>query len=154
MSDEDLKVDSFDVASDRGADRSERSTERAERGEAHELSGTPSAPERTPEGRFLKGTSGNPAGRPRGARGRFSEGLVTDFAQDWAQHGAEVISSGKKRRSDRVFEHRMSPCSTRVPDRNQRRRRHAHERRGATGDRRNEAAGNLNGQRRRQRPHD
>jgi hypothetical protein len=39
MSDEDLKVDSSDVASDRGTDRSERSTESAERGEAHELSG-------------------------------------------------------------------------------------------------------------------
>ena len=72
-------------------------TSAGERGDARELSGTPwSAPERTPEGRFPKGTSGNPAGRPRGARGRFSEGLVTDFAQDWAQHGADVIARVRK----------------------------------------------------------
>ena len=93
---EHLKADSRndrDVASDRGADRG---SERGDRGEARELSGTQPAPERTPEGRFPKGTSGNPAGRPRGARGRFSEGLVTDFAQDWAQHGAEVIARVRK----------------------------------------------------------
>jgi hypothetical protein len=100
MSDEDLKVDSSDVASDRGTDRSERSTERADRGEARELSGTPSAPERTPEGRFPKGTSGNPAGRPRGARGRFSAELVNDFADDWQKHGPGVIA--KVRQEDPV----------------------------------------------------
>ena len=52
----------------------------------------PTAPERTPTGRFPKGVSGNPAGRPRGARGRFSEALVTDFARDWHEHGAEVVA--------------------------------------------------------------
>ena len=53
---------------------------------------TPTVPERTPAGRFPKGISGNPAGRPRGAKGKFSEALVTDFARDWQEHGAEVVA--------------------------------------------------------------
>ena len=53
---------------------------------------TPTALERTSAGRFPKGISGNPAGRPRGAKGKFSEALVTDFARDWQEHGAEVVA--------------------------------------------------------------
>lgn len=34
----------------------------------------------------------NPAGRPLGARNRFSEDVVTAFAVDWAAGGPEVIA--------------------------------------------------------------
>jgi hypothetical protein len=57
---------------------------------------TPLVPERTPLGQFPRGVSGNPAGRPKGARGRFSEALVLDFATDWQEHGAGVIATVRK----------------------------------------------------------
>jgi uncharacterized protein DUF5681 len=48
------------------------------------------------------GQSGNPAGRPKGARSKFSEALVQAFAQDFEENGAEVI---KKVRSERPSEY-------------------------------------------------
>ena len=60
----------------------------------------PSPPPRTAAGQFVKGVGGNPAGRPRGARGRFSAELVNDFAHDWQEHGPGVIA--KVRVSDPV----------------------------------------------------
>jgi hypothetical protein len=53
---------------------------------------TPSVPQRTATGQFVKGIGGNPAGRPRGARGRFSAELVSDFADDWRVYGPGVIA--------------------------------------------------------------
>jgi hypothetical protein len=43
-------------------------------------------------GQWARGTSGNPAGRPRGARSKLSEEIVTAFSADFAEHGAEVIA--------------------------------------------------------------
>ena len=40
----------------------------------------PAVHDRTPEGRFPRGISGNVAGRPRGACGLFSEQMIYDFA--------------------------------------------------------------------------
>ena len=37
------------------------------------------------------GQSGNPAGRPLGARNRFSEAFVGDIAAAWEKHGAGVV---------------------------------------------------------------
>ena len=51
----------------------------------------PTVSERTPEGRFPRGISGNVAGRPRGARGVFSEQMIYDFAHDWHKHGPSVL---------------------------------------------------------------
>lgn len=37
------------------------------------------------------GQSGNPAGRPKGARSKLSEDFVADILADWTEHGAQVI---------------------------------------------------------------
>jgi hypothetical protein len=41
--------------------------------------------------RWPKGQSGNPAGRPFGARQRISEQLLSDLAVVWETHGASVL---------------------------------------------------------------
>jgi Family of unknown function (DUF5681) len=56
----------------------------------------PTLPERdgarTVTGQWARGTSGNPAGRPRGARNKLSEEIITAFSADFVEHGAEVIA--------------------------------------------------------------
>ena len=37
------------------------------------------------------GQSGNPDGRPKGARSKFSQDFVIAFADDFAEHGRKVI---------------------------------------------------------------
>jgi hypothetical protein len=37
------------------------------------------------------GQSGNPLGRPKGSRSKFSEAFLDDFYSAWQAHGAEVI---------------------------------------------------------------
>jgi hypothetical protein len=51
----------------------------------------PVVPERTPEGRFPKGMSGNPSGRPLNARTKFSKELIEAFAGHFSVHGAAAI---------------------------------------------------------------
>jgi Family of unknown function (DUF5681) len=52
---------------------------------------SPLPPERTPEGRFPKGMSGNPSGRPLNARTKFSKELVEAFADHFSTNGAAAI---------------------------------------------------------------
>jgi uncharacterized protein DUF5681 len=56
----------------------------------------PTLPEReggrTVTGQWARGTSGNPAGRPRGARNKLSEDIITAFSADFTQHGPDVIA--------------------------------------------------------------
>ena len=37
------------------------------------------------------GQSGNPRGRPKGARNKLSEALLTEVLADWEAHGADII---------------------------------------------------------------
>lgn len=42
---------------------------------------------------FPRGVSGNPAGRPKGARSKFSETFLQAFGDDFDKHGAVVIET-------------------------------------------------------------
>ena len=45
---------------------------------------------------FRAGQSGNPTGRPKGARNKLTEIFVTAIADDFAEHGAEVLAKLRK----------------------------------------------------------
>ncbi len=44
-----------------------------------------------PDTRFKPGQSGNPKGRPKGARSRLSEAFLQELAEHWEQNGRDVL---------------------------------------------------------------
>ncbi len=49
-------------------------------------------------GQFLQGLSGNPRGRPKGARSRLGEAFLADLFEDWEEHGVAVIERVRNER--------------------------------------------------------
>ena len=47
---------------------------------------------RNQDGTFAKGVSGNPAGRPKGARSILTEDFFRDVQKAWAEVGPEVLA--------------------------------------------------------------
>jgi hypothetical protein len=45
---------------------------------------------------FKKGQSGNPAGRPKGAKHKLTEAFWTDFNGAWAKHGKAALEAVAK----------------------------------------------------------
>jgi hypothetical protein len=56
------------------------------------------APTGNNRGQWQPGQSGNPAGRPKGARNRVSEKLLEFLEKDFAEHGADVIEAVRMKR--------------------------------------------------------
>lgn len=48
-------------------------------------------PEKDAKGRFLQGNTGNPAGRPKGARNKLGEAFIQDLYADWSEHGVKAL---------------------------------------------------------------
>ncbi len=45
---------------------------------------------------FQPGQSGNPAGKPPGARHRFSRAFLEDLAEVWSEHGHKAMTIAAK----------------------------------------------------------
>lgn len=53
-----------------------------------------------PEKKWKPGQSGNPAGRPLGARVKLSETFLKDLLEDWEQHGKTALAEARTKKPD------------------------------------------------------
>ena len=49
---------------------------------------------------WKKGQSGNPAGRPKGAKDQLSRAVYQGMLEDWAEHGLEVIQKVREKKPE------------------------------------------------------
>jgi hypothetical protein len=50
--------------------------------------------------RWQKGQSGNPAGRPKGARDALSQAVYKEMLEDWGKHGLATIKQVRETRPE------------------------------------------------------
>lgn len=53
--------------------------------------------------KFKPGQSGNPAGRPRGARQKLAENFLKELADDFEKHGASAIVEVRETKPDQYL---------------------------------------------------
>lgn len=58
---------------------------------------------RNQDGTFVKGVSGNPAGKPKGARHALTENFVKALHDDFAEHGTAAIVSVRTEKPDQYL---------------------------------------------------